>query len=106
MGWSDLGTWTSVFENSEKDENENSINIKSALTYQSQGNIIHVKNNNKAIVIDGLKDYIVVDTEKVLLICPREHDQLIKDYVIGPEKFKKRGSFHVKTGIVSATFCL
>jgi len=93
LGWSDLGTWTSVFENSEKDENDNSINIKSALTYQSQGNIIHVKNNNKAIVIDGLKDYIVVDTEKVLLICPREHDQLIKDYVLDLKSLKKGDHF-------------
>ncbi|MCY0976048.1 mannose-1-phosphate guanylyltransferase [Chryseobacterium wangxinyae] len=94
LGWSDLGTWTSVFENSEKDENENSINIKTALTYDAERNIIHVKNNSsKAIVIDGLKDFIVVDTEKVLLICPREHDQLIKEYVLDLKSLKKGDQF-------------
>lgn len=88
LGWSDLGTWTSVFENSERDENDNAVNIKTALTYDSTGNIIHVK-NNKAVVIDGLKDFIVVDTDKVLLICPREHDQQIKDYVLDLKSLKK-----------------
>ena len=89
LGWSDLGTWTSVFENSEKDGFENAINTKKALTYDTSGNIIHIKNNNKAIVIDGLKDFIVVDTDKVLLICPREHDQNIKDYVMDLKNLKK-----------------
>jgi mannose-1-phosphate guanylyltransferase len=93
LGWSDLGTWTSVYENAEKDENENAINQKYLLTYNSEGNIVHVKNNNKMVVIDGLKDYIVVDTDKVLLICPREHDQLIKDYVLDLKNFKKGEKF-------------
>ena len=39
------------------------------------------KNKNKIAVVDGLEDYIIVDTEKALLICPRKHDQLIKQYV-------------------------
>ncbi|WP_228442041.1 mannose-1-phosphate guanylyltransferase [Chryseobacterium nematophagum] len=93
LGWSDLGTWTSVYENTEKDENDNAINQKYLLTYDSTGNIIHMKNNHKMVVIDGLKDYIVVDTEKVLLICPREHDQLIKDYVLDLKNFKKGEKF-------------
>ncbi|UOU99301.1 mannose-1-phosphate guanylyltransferase [Chryseobacterium daecheongense] len=93
LGWSDLGTWTSVYENTEKDENRNAVKQKHILTYNSKGNIIHVKNNNKAVVIDGLKDYIVVDTEKVLLICPRDHDQLIKDYVLDLKNLKKGEKF-------------
>lgn len=88
LGWSDLGTWTSVFENSDRDENDNAVNIKTVLTYDSTGNIIHAK-NNKAVVIDGLKDFIVVDTDKVLLICPRAHDQQIKDYVLDLKNLKK-----------------
>ncbi|MCS3530164.1 mannose-1-phosphate guanylyltransferase [Chryseobacterium sp. JUb7] len=93
LGWSDLGTWTSVYENTEKDENQNAINQKYLLTYNSEGNIVHIKTNNKMVVIDGLKDYIVVDTDKVLLICPREHDQLIKDYVLDLKNFKKGEKF-------------
>lgn len=92
FGWSDLGTWTSIYENADKDENNNSVNGKHFLIYSSEGNIIRGR-KNKAMIIDGLKDYIVVDTDKALLICPRSNDQLIKDYVTdlknvkGGEKF-------------------
>lgn len=80
LGWSDLGTWTSVYENAEKDENQNAIKSKYVLQYNSTGTIVRVENKNKAIIIDRLQDYIVVDTENALLICPKENDQLIKEY--------------------------
>lgn len=93
LGWSDLGTWKSVFENSEKDENNNANPHKHSLSYNSSGNIIHLKNLNKAVIIDGLQDFIVVDTDKVLLICPRDHDQRIKDYVLDLKNLKKGDKF-------------
>ncbi|MDR6159454.1 mannose-1-phosphate guanylyltransferase [Chryseobacterium sp. SLBN-27] len=93
LGWSDLGTWTSVYENTEKDENQNATKQKHILTYNSEGNIINIKNSNKAVVIDSLKDYIIVDTDKVLLICPKGHDQLIKDYVLDLKNLKKGDKF-------------
>ena len=87
LGWSDLGTWTSVFENAEKDENQNAKSFNS-ITYNTEGSIIRIKNREKTAVIDGLKDYIVIDTEKALLICPRNNDQLIKQYVADLESIK------------------
>jgi mannose-1-phosphate guanylyltransferase len=93
LGWSDLGTWTSVYENAEKDENNNAVKSKHVLTYNSKGNIIRLRNNNKAAIIDGLENYIVVDTEKALLICPISNDQLIKDYVLDLKNFKKGEKF-------------
>jgi len=93
LGWSDLGTWTSVFDNAEKDENNNAVKSKNVLTYNSKGNIIRLKNDNKAAIIDGLEDYIVVDTDKALLICPISNDQLIKDYVLDLKSFKKGEKF-------------
>lgn len=93
LGWSDLGTWTSVYQNAEKDENSNALNSKNILTYNSKGTIVRLKNKNKATVIDGLKNYIVVDTDKALLICPRENDQLIKDYVLDLKNLKKGDRF-------------
>ncbi len=93
LGWSDLGTWTSVYQNADKDENNNAVKSKNVLTYNSKGNIIRLKNNNKAAIIDGLKNYIIVDTEKALLICPRDNDQLIKDYVSDLKNFKKGDKF-------------
>ena len=88
LGWSDLGTWTSVYENSEKNEDNNSIDSKTVLTYNSKNNVVRIK-KGKAAIIDGLEDYIVVDTEKALLICPRNNDQLIKNYVLDLKNFKK-----------------
>ena len=88
LGWSDLGTWTSVYENSEKNEDNNSIDSKTVLTYNSKNNVVRIK-KGKAAIIDGLEDYIVVDTEKALLICPRDNDQLIKNYVLDLKNFKK-----------------
>ena len=88
LGWSDLGTWTSVYENSEKNEENNSIDSKTVLTYNSKNNVVRIK-KGKAAIIDGLEDYIVVDTEKALLICPRNNDQLIKNYVLDLKNFKK-----------------
>lgn len=93
LGWSDLGTWTSVYENASKDENKNAFKSKHILTYNCSNTIIKLKNNNKAAIIDGLKDYIVIDTEKALLICPKENDQLIKDYVLELKNFKKGEKF-------------
>lgn len=93
LGWSDLGTWTSVYENAKKDKEHNTINSKYVQTYNAKGNIIRVKNKNKALIIDGLKNYIVVDTDKALLICPKEHDQIIKDYVTELRTLKKGEKF-------------
>lgn len=93
LGWSDLGTWTSVYENAEKDENKNAIKSKHIITYNAKGNIVRLKNNKKAAIIDGLKNFIIVDTEKALLICPRDNDQLIKDYVLDLKNLKKGEKF-------------
>lgn len=93
LGWSDLGTWTSVYTNAEKNDDNNALNSKNVLTYNSKGNVIRIKSQNKAAVIDGLKNYIVVDTEKALLICPRDNDQLIKDYVLDLKNLKHGDKF-------------
>ncbi|KFC24352.1 mannose-1-phosphate guanylyltransferase [Chryseobacterium sp. FH1] len=93
LGWSDLGTWTSVYTNADKNDDNNAISSKNVLTYNSKGNVIRIKNQNKAAVIDGLKNYIIVDTEKALLICPRDNDQLIKDYVLDLKNLKKGERF-------------
>lgn len=81
LGWSDLGTWTSVYENSEKDKNQNTINSTQILTYDTSHSIIRFENGEKKAVIEGLKDFIVIDTKEALLICPKNSDQKIKNFV-------------------------
>ena len=78
--WSDLGTWKSVFENSERNSDDNFILGSKVNTYDTKGNIVNIQGDKK-VVIDGLEDYIVVDTKESLLICPKDNEQKIKGYV-------------------------
>lgn len=80
FGWSDLGTWGSVHENSDKDFHDNAVHGK-AKVYESYGNMIKTTNEDKMIVLKGLEGYIVVDTEDALLICKRDDEQFIKTIV-------------------------
>ncbi len=78
--WSDLGTWGSLYENQEKDENANSITGDSTLMYHSKNCIVNVP-NNKLAVLQGLDGYIVVESEGTLLVCKKEDEQQIRQFV-------------------------
>ena len=80
FGWSDLGTWGSVYSNMEKDYNKNAINAN-AVVYEAFGNVVKTTKKNKLVVLKGLEDFIVVDTEDALLICKKDDEQFIKDIV-------------------------
>lgn len=80
FGWSDLGTFGSIYSHIPKDENENALVSKNTILYNASKNMIH-SGNNKLIVVDGLEDYIIVDRKNVLLICKKENEQLIKQYM-------------------------
>jgi mannose-1-phosphate guanylyltransferase len=80
FGWSDLGTWNSIYDNLEKDFFGNAIAGENVMVIDARDTIVH-SGNKKLIVLQGLKDFIIVDTNDVLLICKREKEQEIKDYV-------------------------
>jgi len=75
--WNDLGTWGSLYDKLDKDETGNAVVNSRTLTQDASGNMIRTK-NNKIVVVDGLKDYIIVDKEDVLLIYPKAKEQDIK----------------------------
>ena len=75
--WNDLGTWGSLYDKLEKNDNKNAIVNARTLTNNATGNMIRTQ-NDKIVVIDGLKDYIIVDKEEVLLIFPKAKEQEIK----------------------------
>ncbi len=80
FGWSDLGTWGSLHEMAEKDENNNaSLNCK-ALYFESYGNIVAMS-DGKVVVVQGLEDYIVAESDNALLICKKSEEQRIKHFV-------------------------
>lgn len=86
LGWSDLGTWSSLYQQSDHDNNDNAVLKSTAITFNSEGNIISLP-KGKIAVVQGLDDYIIIDTGDVLLIVSREQEQNIKLYL---EEVKKK----------------
>lgn len=75
--WNDLGTWGSLYEEVEKDQENNAVLNARVLAKDASGNIISTK-SNKVVVVEGLNDYIIVDEDEVLLLVPKEKEQDIK----------------------------
>lgn len=80
FGWSDLGTWGSLYTHLEKDKNQNAAVGDNIMLYECKGNVIHMP-KEKLVVIQGLTDYIVVESEDTLLICKKADEQKIKQFV-------------------------
>lgn len=80
LGWSDLGTWSSLYLYSDHDKNDNAVIHSQALTYNSEGNIVSLP-KDKIAVIQGLDDYIIIDSGDVLLIVSRDQEQNLKTYL-------------------------
>ena len=78
--WNDLGTWGSLHEKLDKDENNNSVVNATVLLNNSSSNIISTA-KDKLVIIDGLEDFIIVDKDNVLLIYPKSKEQEIKGIV-------------------------
>lgn len=80
FGWSDLGTWGSLYENKEKDEEGNVITGKSVFSYKNKNCIVNMP-GDKIAVLQGLDGYIVVESNNTLLVCRREDEQQIRQFV-------------------------
>ena len=91
FGWSDLGTWGSLYELSDKDENENVTLHSDATYYDSHGNIVTLPKGRLAVV-QGLEDSIVAESDGVLLICKRDAEQQIRQFFMDAE-VKFEGKF-------------
>lgn len=81
FGWSDLGTWGALYGHMPLDADNNAVGSKRAMLYESSGLMLNVSDPNKLVVAQGLEDYIVIDTRDVLLICRRQDEQRIRDFV-------------------------
>ncbi len=79
FGWSDLGTWNSLYTLQEKDDDKNVVVGERVLLNHAFGNYINTSGNDKVVILKDLDDYIVVDTDSALLICKRENEQDISE---------------------------
>lgn len=91
FGWTDLGTWGSLYDISPKDEHDNVALKCESLTYESKSNIIALP-KGKLAVVQGLEDYIIAESDNVLLICKKEEEQRIRVFV-ADAKLKMGESF-------------
>ena len=80
FGWSDLGTWNSAYENMEKDYLGNAVASDNVIVIDATKCMINSP-KDKLVLVQGLDDFIVIDTKDVLLICSRDKEQSIKEYV-------------------------
>ena len=81
FGWSDVGSWGSLYEAYEHDYLGNAVAGKNVKIYDSANNMIMVP-KDKLVVLQGLRDYCVVDTGDVLLICEKSQEQEIKQITV------------------------
>jgi len=81
FGWSDLGTWGSLHELSPKDENQNGVLKCDAILYDSHDNLISLP-AGKLAVLHKMDGYIVAESGNVLMICKKDDEQEIRQFVI------------------------
>ncbi len=80
FGWSDLGTWDSMYENNKKTSSGNVINSEKVLCYDTKNTIINIP-EDKAVIIEGLENYIIAEADNTLLICKRDNEKKIREFV-------------------------
>ena len=90
--WSDLGTWNSAWENMDKDYFRNAVAGNNVMVIDAENCMVHVP-DHKLVLLQGLSDYIIVDTKDVLMICKKEKEQDIKEYVA--EVKRNKGDKHL-----------
>jgi mannose-1-phosphate guanylyltransferase len=83
FGWADLGTWGSVFDIAPRTPTDNNALLRGAkiLTYDTENSIIAIDKPDRLAVIQGLKGYIVVESGNILLICRKDDEHCIKQFI-------------------------
>ena len=85
FGWNDLGTWGSLYDKLEKDAQNNAL-IGGEVIFRNASNNMVKTTSHKKVVIQGLNDYIVIENEDVILICPKQQEQDIKQITLDVKK--------------------
>lgn len=84
FGWSDVGTWKSVHDLAEKNA-ENNVIDGNIFTYDTHDSIIKTP-KDKLVVVNGLNGFIVTEFDGVLMICKKDNEQKVKEFVSDAKK--------------------
>jgi mannose-1-phosphate guanylyltransferase len=90
FGWSDLGTWNSLYAIGDKDVQGNVVDGE-VMLYETTNCIIKTP-HDRLVVVDGLNDFIIAEYDNVLMICPKQDEQRVKDF-LADAKSKKGPNF-------------
>ena len=88
--WDDLGSWKSIYDRQPKDSQKNAVVSAELFADGAARNLVKT-NSNKKVVISGLEEFIIVDTDEVLMICPMEKNQDVKDFSVKASKKFNQG---------------
>ena len=91
FGWSDLGTWSSLYEQLPSDETGNAIKGNNVFAYELEDCLVDMP-RDKVVVLQGLKDYVIVESDNMLLVCKKKEEQKIRQFV-NDIKIKKGESY-------------
>ncbi len=86
FSWSDLGSWNALYDHASKDDNNNAVQAD-AILYDTKNTLIKGP-DDKLIIVQGLDNYLVADSDNVLMICRRDNEQKFKDFVADVKKAK------------------
>lgn len=81
FGWSDLGTWSTYHDLLPKDSKENTVVNTHSMHYDCHGCLITTNQPTKLVVAQGLENYLIVDTDQILLICPKDDPAMLRKMI-------------------------
>jgi mannose-1-phosphate guanylyltransferase len=81
LGWSDLGTWKSLFELRDKTPEGNVLHGHKTMVFDTQNSLVLNQEENKVVVVNGMKNLMVINTKDALLICELDREQEVKNIV-------------------------
>jgi len=92
FGWSDLGTWKSLYEVANKDETESVYIGNNIISQDSDSNLVFTQ-GEKLVVVEGVKDMFILDTKDALLVCHKDKEQEVKA-IVGKVKAEFKGKYN------------
>lgn len=81
LGWSDLGTWKSLFELREKTAEGNVLHGHKTMVFDTQNSLVLNQEEDKVVVVNGMQNLMVINTKDALLICELDREQEVKNIV-------------------------
>ena len=81
LGWSDVGSWESLFDALDTDEDGNLLMRGDVISFDTHGTLIFEDADDRLIVTIGVEDLVIIDSGKAVLVCDRKQAQRVRDVV-------------------------